>query len=335
VYKDDVTGVIRIDATTCSGGGIGSGFLLSSTLVATAAHVVDGAAVIGLTDRSHTVVGHVVGINAITDVALVQAASPLAGHNFVFATKVVPVGATIGVIGYPEGGPITLTTGVVGGLDRTIEINGQPRTGLLQTDAPLNPGNSGGPLLLPDGEVVGIADAANFSAENIGYAVTSAAAVPLIAKWQATPSPPPPPACQNPIGPSTAFGGVQGGGSGSVATAVTAVFTTFFDAIDTDDYATAYAQLGPTLHAQQSEASFAAALATTYNYNVYLESLTEPSPGTAVANLSFTSLQSPPQGPQGNSCDNWSLTYTLQEIDGSWVIQSSTGQDGATPYQSC
>jgi S1-C subfamily serine protease len=277
----------------------------------------------------------VVGINASTDVALVRSSSPLSGHSFALATKQVPVGATVGVIGYPEGGPITLTTGVVGGLNRTIEIEGQPRTGLLQTDAPLNPGNSGGPLLLPDGEVVGLADAANFSAENIGYAVTSTAAAPLIAGWQEAPNPPPPPACQNPIGPSSAFGGVQGGGSGSVATAVTAALDTYFDAIDTGDYATAYDQLGPTLRAQQSESSFATALATTYNYNVDVELLTEPSSGTVLVNLSFTSLQSPSEGPHGDSCDNWSLTYTMAEIGGSWVIQASTGQGGAVPYEAC
>jgi S1-C subfamily serine protease len=301
----------------------------------TAAHVVDGAVAIGITEGAHTVVGHVVGINTSTDVALVQTSSPLSGHSFALATKQVSVGATVGVIGYPEGGPITLTTGVVGGLNRTIDIEGQPRTGLLQTDAPLNPGNSGGPLLLLDGEVVGLADAANISAENIGYAVTAIAAAPLITGWQKAPSPPSPPACQNPIGPSSAFGGVQGGGSGSVATAVTATLAAYFDAIDTGDYATAYDQLGPTLRAQQSESSFATALVTTYNYNVDVQSLTEPSSGTALVNLSFTSLQSASEGPDGDSCDNWSLIYTMAEIGGSWVIQSSSGQGGAVPYQAC
>jgi hypothetical protein len=116
---------------------------------------------------------------------------------------------------------------------------------------------------------------------------------------------------------------------------VIAALTTYFDAIDTGDYATAYAQLAPSLQAHQTSANFSSALATTYNYNVQVQSLTEPSSGTAVVNLSFTSLQSPSESPDGDSCDNWSLTYTLSEIGGSWLIQSSTGQGGAVPYQSC
>ena len=120
-----------------------------------------------------------------------------------------------------------------------------------------------------------------------------------------------------------------------MATAVTATLAAYFDAIDTGDYATAYDQLGPTLRAQQSESSFATALVTPYNYNVDVQSLTEPSSGTALVNLSFTSLQSASEGPDGDSCDNWSLIYTMAEIGGSWVIQSSSGQGGAVPYQAC
>jgi hypothetical protein len=72
--------------------------------------------------------------------------------------KASPAQRRSGSAAADEGGPITLTTGVVSGLNRTVDIEGKPRTGLIQTDAALNPGNSGGPLLLIDGEVIGIAE---------------------------------------------------------------------------------------------------------------------------------------------------------------------------------
>ena len=189
LYQTDVGGVIRIDASTCSGSGVGSGFLVSPTLVATAAHVVDGAAAIGLTAGNHTTSGHVIGVNDSVDVALIQTTVPISGHVFTFTRSVPPVGTAVGVIGYPEGGPVSFSQGSISGLDRSIDVEGRARTGLLQTDAAINPGNSGGPLLVLDGTVAGLADAKETQASGIGYAVPAQAAGPSLAPGRRHPRP--------------------------------------------------------------------------------------------------------------------------------------------------
>ena len=65
----------------------------------------------------------------------------------------------------------TVSTGVVSGLDRTVDVDNGTLTGLIQTDAAINKGNSGGPLLNLAGEVIGINTAMALGAENIGFAI--------------------------------------------------------------------------------------------------------------------------------------------------------------------
>ena len=80
---------------------------------------------IGLSADGHTSLGQVLGVNDATDVALIRAANPFSGHVFSLATKEPPVGTVVGVIGYPEGGPVSFSQGTISGLGRTVNIEGQ------------------------------------------------------------------------------------------------------------------------------------------------------------------------------------------------------------------
>jgi hypothetical protein len=331
LFQNDASGVIKINASTCSGTGVGSGFLLSPTLVATAAHVVDGAVAIGLSVDGRTSLGQVLGINDTTDVALIRAANPFPGHVFTLARNEPPVGTAVGVIGYPEGGPVSFSQGSISGLGRTVNIPGHARTGLLQTDAALNPGDSGGPVLLLNGTVVGLADAVDASAEGIGYAVPATSAAPLISGWQGDPSVPSAPTCSTPLGPSQP---PQIGNPGSAPPGVIATLNTYFDAIDAGDYATAYAQLAPSEQATFSYAQFAAADATSYDYDLVVGAATMTSTGEELVDVSFTSLQSPDVSPSGDQCDYWTLEYRMVNSGGYWLIERATGIDGRT-HVSC
>jgi hypothetical protein len=329
LYQADVSGVVRIDASTCSGSGVGSGFLLSPTFVATAAHVVDGAVAIGLSAGDHTVAGHVIGIDDSADVALVRTTAPLAGHVFSVADTEPPVGTQIGVIGYPEGGPVSFAQGSISGLDRSIQVQGQPRTGLIQTDAAINPGNSGGPLLLLNGTVVGLADANNTGADGIGYAVPADTSLPLLTGWQSTPAPPAPAACTNPLGPST-FGPIQSTTPSPDDAGITTTLTTYFNAIDSGDYATAYAQLSPNQQQRISETQLGTGDATSYDYDITIQAISAAANGADLVDVSFTSVQSAAEGPDGDQCDNWTLEYTMIDSSGAWLIDSTAGQGGVT-----
>ena len=93
----------------------------------------------------------------------------------------------------------------VSGLGRTIPINGIERRDLVQTDAALNPGNSGGPLIsIASGEVVGLVDLGYTGSNGISFAVSALVARPLIQAWETAPQPIPAPDCQQPPTTTTA-----------------------------------------------------------------------------------------------------------------------------------
>lgn len=184
------TGVIRIQTTTCTGGAIGTGILISPTLIATVEHVVDGAQTITL-KRNGKIVGHgtVIGSDSARDVALVRSSRPISGYRFKLAARAPLLGEDVAAIGFPFGLPLTVTRGSVSGLGRTIPINGINRTRLVQTDAAVNPGNSGGPLMTDSGVVVGLVDLGTSQANGLAFAVSALTAGPLLRAWRSAPQP--------------------------------------------------------------------------------------------------------------------------------------------------
>jgi hypothetical protein len=176
----------------CDGSGeIGTGILVSSRLIATVEHVIDGAASIALIQNGKIVgQGTVIGSDPTRDVALVRSDRPIIGYRFHFEHHHPPALAeNVSAIGFPLGLPLTVTNGTVSGSDRTIPINGIKRAQLIQTDAPVNPGNGGGPLMTDSGSVVGLVDLGTTRANGLAFAVSAYAAAPLIEAWTLDPQP--------------------------------------------------------------------------------------------------------------------------------------------------
>jgi serine protease Do len=135
--------------------GIGSGFIVSADgYVLTNAHVVADASEVSvkLTDRREFV-AKVIGVDKRSDVALIKiAATGLPTVRFGDSSRLRP-GQWVIAIGSPFGFANSVTAGVVSATARPLDQNAVP---FIQTDAAVNPGNSGGPLFNVDGEVIGI-----------------------------------------------------------------------------------------------------------------------------------------------------------------------------------
>jgi S1-C subfamily serine protease len=155
---------------------VGSGFFIGEDgLIMTNSHLVFGHQTISVTlDNGFMTRAELVGIDPILDLAVLQISVPsshLPVADLGDSSKVV-VGEEVLAIGNPFGLEQTLTVGVISGINRTLSTSPMSlKLPLIQTDAAVNPGSSGGPLVNRCGEVIGINTAMLGQAENIGFAV--------------------------------------------------------------------------------------------------------------------------------------------------------------------
>jgi S1-C subfamily serine protease len=199
------SGIVRINVTGCGFSGTGTGLLVGPHEVVTVEHVVDGARTIKI-EQGGKVLGKaiVIGADGARDLALLQTKIRITGHRFTVSAKAPRLGDSVAVIGYPLGLPLSVTKGTVSGLGRVVPIKRVKRRGLIQTDAAVNPGNSGGPLvLLPGGEVVGLVDLGSLKVNGIAFAVNGRVAAKLVDAWRASPQPLPSARCDKPSTPVT------------------------------------------------------------------------------------------------------------------------------------
>ena len=175
--------VLHVRAMHARRGGLasGSGVLVSPDGFAlTNSHVIHGAAAVetSLPD-GRTVVADVVGEDPATDLAVLRLPpGPTFPHATLAEGNSLRPGDIVIAVGSPYGLTFTVTAGIVSALGRTMPSRhaGRLIEGVIQTDAPLNPGNSGGPLVDVDGRVVGVNTAVLDGAQGLCFAVPASTA---------------------------------------------------------------------------------------------------------------------------------------------------------------
>jgi serine protease Do len=161
----------------------GSGVILSPDgYILTNKHVVGGASYVEVvTQDMRTYIVDEILLDDILDLAVVKingqnlpAASIGDVENLKVGDVVIALGHPLGIS--PEEGGATVTSGIVSNLGRSFWIEDDPYYDIIQTDAAISPGNSGGPLINTSGEVIGINSAGISSGQNLNYAISMATA---------------------------------------------------------------------------------------------------------------------------------------------------------------
>ena len=167
---------VRIEAAGCGGLQVGSGFVVADDVVATNAHVIAGIDNPQIVDINGQHRSEVIYFNADMDIALLRS-SGLAGNPLPLQTQIVPIGTTAAVLGYPGGGELTVEAASI---FQQMNARGRDIYGQSVVTRPIYAkqtsivtGNSGGPVVLENGEVAAMVFARSVTHTDVGYSITA------------------------------------------------------------------------------------------------------------------------------------------------------------------
>ncbi|WDF32183.1 S1C family serine protease [Arthrobacter agilis] len=329
------SGVARISVTTCDGGSLGTGFLIDDDLIVTAAHVVEDATAINVAVGDEVTSAQVLGINAPADLALLTTTRDLEGYVFSFVEADPALGEEVAALGYPLRADLTFTAGAVSRLNVEIPTAFGTATDMIQTDAAVNPGNSGGPLITIEGDVAGVVSAKrawvigtrteeDYSAEGTAYAVSGPRASQASAEWQERAVPVAAAQCgADPAAPGTDIL-IDVRSSHDQATNVAQSLLIHGQAINRSAYETAFAVFTPQL--QQTFGTleeWKSGLSTTLWRSLTVKQISGEG-DVLLADVDLRTVQSEADGFEGQECSEWTNRYQLEWDGTAWRIGGVT-----------
>ncbi|WP_020619885.1 S1C family serine protease [Paenibacillus daejeonensis] len=311
--------VVSIQTVYDDGSGIGSGFLYNDRGdIVTNAHVVSGAkqVKIKMSDTS-LYKGKVIGIHEERDIALVRV-EELAGKTpiAVDSETKADIGDEVLAFGSPLGLENTVTTGIISGVDRDLEIDQTKYVGVYQISAPIAGGNSGGPLVMKStGKVIGINSAGTVQGQ-IGFSIPYHQVADMLENWSNNPDQ----SLANDSSDDTALDAYT---AEYIAEDSSYLLYYFYESLNNGDYVTAYSLLGSDWQTKTSYAKFREGYLNTSSVSVTSLHVGKSTASSAEVNLIIEAWETR-QGERILS--SYSQVYQVKLENDSLKIVSGTGK---------
>lgn len=323
--------VVRFDVATCDQRGGGSGFFVDDDLILTAAHVVDGASALTIQyDGGGVTTASVLGIDFTTDSALLRTDEPVAPGTLTLSATAAEPGLAVGILGFPLWTfTLHVTQGIVSGVG-SVEYADFTVDNVLVTDAAINGGNSGGPVVDQSGEVVGLVtgkrmwvsgDRDDGAAEGMGFVVPASALAANLDRWRIA-EPQPLVSCEDSAPPATDVEtiAVEILSDSPIAPDLARSLTLHGQGINLGQYEVAWSVFTPGMQAAMGDFdSWQQDLVTSY-WDALTVLEVSGDEMRAQVKVVLRTTQDAAYGPDGQTCSDWPLTYTMVNSQGGWLI---------------
>lgn len=299
-------------------GSLGSGFLYNNRGdIVTNAHVVANAKNVKVkTSDSREFAGTVIGVSNETDIAVVrvpglEGTTPLE----ISSDQKSEIGDEVFALGSPLGLQNTVTTGIISGVDRDLDIEPFHYEDVYQISAPIAPGNSGGPLIdSKTGKVVGI-NSAGIEQGSIGFSIPMVSVLPILKGWSDTP--------MTDI-PEVAIDSAENDYEEEYSPEDIARYLVgyFYESLNYGDYVTAYSLLGSSWQSSLSYDEFREGYLNTKS--VQIDDLAVTASGEAYSAIAVISAEERKDGSTVYS--KYKVTYKIQYENDTLKLISGNGE---------
>ncbi len=343
LFEDLRGAVASVDVVGCDFGSQGTAFLVGDDTAYTAWHVVEDAAQVALTIGGENIEASVIGHDPERDVAVLRLATPVESAVVLPIAETQPrVGEEVAAMGHPRGLPLALTVGRVTSMNGEFDFGGNADgvvSNLIQTDAVVAPGSSGGPLINQQGEVIGVVILKDIAAEGLMYAGDIEGVRSELADWDASPEP---------VEAAFCVGNVDLSNIDQIASefigadvahpeveSLQRTFAVYTQSINSGRAEAAFGVLGPSITTNNTAEAWAVGQATSLLWDWRIRSIIEVDGGLEVRST-FTSTQDAEFGFDGQStCTRWDITHQLVRGDFRgrefWLIDRSRATTGSGP----
>ncbi|RED89272.1 S1C family serine protease [Cohnella phaseoli] len=301
--------VVSIEVALEDGTSLGSGFLYNDKGdVVTNAHVVTGALSVRVKTSDMSIhPGKVIGIDEEKDIAVVRVEA-LVGKEPMAVDKEtkIEIGDQVMAFGSPLGLDNTVTTGIISGVDRDMDIDSTKYRGVYQISAPITHGNSGGPLVLEsNGKVIGINSAGNDQG-SIGFSIPYLQIAGMIEDWSLNPDEELAKQSSS-LGTDAVF--TTGYTKETFAADAQYIVQYFYESLSSGDYVSAYSVLGSDWQTKTTYEKFREGYLNTESVTVTSSSVLS---GTEKEAQISATIEAWENRDEGTVLSKYSLTYKVK-----------------------